>query len=734
VLLERFGIRGSALCAGALNLAAAVVALLLTRGASAHPQPRSAPAPEPAVRRFARTPWLAAGFIGGFTLLALEVIWLRFLSLFLNDTPLAFAVVLALVLAGISLGSLIASVWASVSERAAERAWLVAYAAGLLGLAGYVIYPRFLQGALSAYPQAPEIAALAAPLVMPTSLASGALFTLSAAGLRKVVGSVAETAGSFSFANTVGVGLGPLIAGFVLLPMVGMELALLILFSVYGLVGAVLAWNSEMARPWRYGGVLLFAGAMALFPLGLMRTQYIQASAARWTASADSQIDVREGLTATIVHVVHRAHGTPLLDQLATNAYSMSTNGFLGRRYMKLFVYLPLAIHPRVERALVVGYGVGNTAEALTDSKELRRIDVVDISRDMLDMGRRISTRTGRQPLDDPRVRVRIEDGRFYLQSTTARYDLITGEPPPPIIAGVVDLYTTEYFRLVRDRLSEGGIASYWLPVINISAATAKSVIGAFCAAFPDCSLWHGSARNFMLMGTRGARGPVSEERFRHQWDDAQLLPELQALGFDLPAQLGALFIGDADYLRALVADVEPLVDDRPHLMQQRGERDERDKLLWQWRDESADRERFKKSPFIASLWPSRYRDEALPQFDAQRVIDDLLFPEPTEVRQTRVLHGVLQATRLRLPVLLLTGSDPDFQRALSRLPASQRDRPEWLLHRAAGHLADRDLPAALAVLERLPDELLPLPDLREYVAFALQRAQQRAPSATTSD
>ena len=203
VLLERFGIRGSALCAGALNLAAAGAALVLARGARAQAQARSAPDQPAPADAPARACAVARGWIlGGFTLLALEVIWLRFLSLFLNDTPLAFAVVLALVLAGISLGGLLASVWASVSERAAERAWLVAYAAGLLGLAGYVIYPRFLQGALSAYPQAPEIAAIAAPLVMPTSLASGALFALSAAGLRKVVGSVAETAGSFSFANT----------------------------------------------------------------------------------------------------------------------------------------------------------------------------------------------------------------------------------------------------------------------------------------------------------------------------------------------------------------------------------------------------------------------------------------------------------------------------------------------------------------------------------------------------
>jgi hypothetical protein len=396
-------------------------------------------------------------------------------------------------------------------------------------------------------------------------------------------------------------------------------------------------------------------------------------------------------------------------------------NGYFGRRYMKLFVYLPLALHPRVRRSLVVGYGIGNTAEALTDSGELERIDVVDISRDMLEESRRVRRIDGRQPLDDPRLHVYIEDGRFFLQSTSTRYDLITGEPPPPIMAGVVDLYTTEYFELVRDRLAEGGIVSYWLPVMNISAATTRSLIRGFCDAFADCSLWHGAGYNFMLVGTRDRRDATSDARFRRQWDDPRIRPELSALGFELPGQLGALFIGDAAYLRAISAGAEPLRDDQPKLMKEGGDTPERTELTGQWRDARSARERFEQSRFVSSVFPARYRNEALPLFDVQHAVNDLLFPEPTEVRTTRVLHGLLFRTQLRFPVLLLLGSDPDCQRALASSPGA-RERPEWLMHRAAAHLADRDLRAALEVLERVPQQDLPLHDLRDYVAYALRR------------
>jgi spermidine synthase len=726
LLIGSLGVRGSALCAGGAALTAAAAAFALARFVPVPlPLPVSVPVPEsgsssPLPR--AGAPWLAAGWLAGFSLLALEVVWLRFLSLFLNDTPLAFAVVLATVLGGIALGGLLVSYWASASARAERSAWLVAYAAGALGLGGYLIYPKFLQGVLSPYPSAGAIAAIAAPLVMPTALASGALYTLIGAGLRSTTASHAAAAGRLNCANTIGAGIGPLVAGFALLPNAGMELSLPLLFALYGVAGLVLASATGLPPLARYGSAALFAAVLALFPLGTMRTHYIRASLARWVQGADPEVHVRESANATIVHLVQRAHGTPLFDQIVTNAYAMSTNAWPARRYMKLFVYLPLSIHPRVERALVVGYGIGNTAQALADSRELRHIDVVDISRDMLEQSRSVRTRAGKSPLDDPRVHTHIEDGRFFLQSTSARYDLITGEPPPPIMSGVAELYTREHFELVRGRLTEGGMASYWLPVINISAAAARSVIHGFCDAFPDCSLWHGSARHFVLLGTRAARGPVSSRRFRSQWDDPRAAGELAALGFELPAQLGALFVGDAPYLRRLAKGTEPLVDDRPNLIQARQEREERDALLREWRDTRAARERFARSALIASLWPPSEREAALAQFDAQHVLNELLFPEPTALRHSRALHGLLFGTPLRLPVLLLLGSDPDHQRALGSLSERDRERPEWLLHRAAGHLADRDLRAAGALLERMPPERLPLPDLREYVAYAIER------------
>jgi spermidine synthase len=726
LLLPVFGVRGSAWLAGALNLAAAAAAWLLAaraRARAANDAVRVAPAAD-APGRAAELHWLFAAFGAGFALLALEVVWLRFVMLFLNDTPLAFALILAAVLAGIAAGGFAASLWSSVSRRMADCAPLVAYGTGLLGLAGYLLYPAALQRWYTPSQDVAVIVKIVAPLVLPASFASGVLFAALGAGLRRAVPSDVRAAGRLTFANTLGAALGSLTAGFALLPYAGMERSFFVLFGLYGLIGIAAGLGRELGVAWRYGGLALVAAGLWFFPFGKMESDYIRASAGRWMSPGDRLVAVREGVTATLQHVVHHAYGQPLFDQLATNAYSMTVNDFAGRRYMKLFVLLPRAIHPELERALVIGYGIGNTVAALTAADEIERIDVVDISADTLELARRIRPTGARHPLADPRVRVHVEDGRYFLESTTERFDLITGEPPPPIMAGVVNLYTREYFALLRERLNDGGIATYWLPIMNISAATTKSLIRAFCDAFADCSLWHGSARNFVLMGTRaaGSSGPVDEVRFTRSWTEPETREELQSIGFELPGQLGALFIGDAAYLAELTADSPPLVDDRPKLIDQPGTREERDALAWHFRDTTAARRRFLESELIERLWPAAMRRESLRHFENQRLLNDLLFPGRTAARQTMVLHQVLHGTPLRLPVLLLLGSDPDLQRALRAAPQAERERPEWLSHRAAGALADRDFKRARDLLERTPEDQLLVPDLRAYARQMAER------------
>jgi spermidine synthase len=178
-----------------------------------------------------------------------------------------------------------------------------------------------------------------------------------------------------------------------------------------------------------------------------------------------------------------------------------------------------MAVHPNLERALLIAYGAGNTARAMTDSRSPVSIDVVDLSADIIETNEVIYPRASGSPLDDPRVTIHIDDGRYFLQTTDKRFDMITGEPPPPGVSGVENLYSREYFQLLHDRLAEGGIVTYWLPIHSLTDGSTRAILRAFCDVFADCSLWNGAARNLMMVGTRNARGPVPQAVFLEQWE-----------------------------------------------------------------------------------------------------------------------------------------------------------------------------------------------------------------------
>ena len=204
----------------------------------------------------------------------------------------------------------------------------------------------------------------------------------------------------------------------------------------------------------------MFAVVLGLFPFGLMNNRYVQSPAQKYTGDGAAIVEVREGLTETIHYMRKDFLDAPLYYRLVTNGFSMSATVGSSNRYMKLYTYWPVAVHPNLRSVLLIGYGVGSTAKSLTDTRSFETIDIVDTSRDVLEMNRLVYPNPKDHPLHDPRVKVHVEDGRYFLLTTPRKFDLITGEPPPPRVAQTVNLYTREYFQLIHDRLAEHGITT----------------------------------------------------------------------------------------------------------------------------------------------------------------------------------------------------------------------------------------------------------------------------------
>ena len=722
VLISEVGVHGTALAAGALNLFAATVAGGLStqpvRGTLVHPS-----TDRPAIQLSGPRPWLIAAFLSGFCLLALEVVWFRFLLLFVFGDSLAFALMLAVVLAGIALGGLTAGLWLRLVPDAYRFCAPIAFAAGLLCVASYAAFPLILKPlTLHNISNVIDILHLNVPLMLPVSFLSGIFFTLVGAALRNHLASDTAATGVLTLANTTGAVLGSLAGGFVLLPIVGMERSFFLLAVLYGAIGLLIMWRSLGPRRLAYATAAVFLVSLTLFPFGLMEKRFIPIPVKRWLVPPRAGINykiaaVREGLTSTIIYLEAAMLGKPVSYVMFTNSHSMSQSSFDARRYMKLFVYWPAAVHPKLKHALLICFGVGNTAKALTDTKSLESIDVVDISRDVLAMNRVIYPNKADSPLSDPRVRVHIDDGRYFLQTTDKRFDLITGEPPPPRAAGVVNLYTREYFQLMYSRLAEGGMVTYWLPLNLLTDVSTKAILHAFCDVFKDCSLWDGMGRSLMMVGTRHAHGPVSEGHFIEQWQDPVVAAEMKRLGFERPEQLGALFIGDANYLKGIYTDSPSLTDDYPKLIEAPFEsKHEAQRLFQSFTDVAAARTRFQQSPLIEHLWPERLREASLPYFELQNIINAYLYGAKSHpLHGMEGVHRLLTGSSLSTPVLWPLGSDSDIQRIVDEVGAARLAEPLMQLHLGIRLLSERKYAEAANTLARAER----MPQLREQ-AFGL--------------
>ena len=559
-LVPALGLQSSGVLAAGCNLTAAFIAFRVARlPVFDGTRPLAAAASARLTPEAGRV--LLAAFLAGGALLGLEVIWFRFLLLFQVGTTLMFALMLTVVLAGIGLGGMLASRWSLRGWQPATVARLAAAIAGISVVASYAAFHGFF-GMLVAWQFAPtaRLLTLSLFLMAPVCLASGVLFTALGSRMRAGMPDAATTTGLLTLANTLGAVAGSLVAAFLLLPGLGLEQSFLALAALYAVVAIAVP---VAGQPWlaRLAPIMAAAAALALFPHGRMTHTHYRHVEQYFDARI---VAAREGIVETAFYLRNDFLGEPWFYRLATNSYSMSATSADAQRYMRLFAYLPAALHPRIESALVICFGVGSTASAVTDLPDVRRIDVVDVSRDILELSDIAYPDPQRHPLRDSRVTVHVEDGRFYLQQTARRYDLITGEPPPPKVAGVASLYSLEYFRLLRERLNPGGLATYWLPVHQLQQGDTLAIIRAFCDAFEDCTLWSGVGLEWILMGSRDGIAPVSRAAFSRPWRLPRMGPALQRIAVDSPEQMAALFMADARVLRELTAMALPLTDNFP--------------------------------------------------------------------------------------------------------------------------------------------------------------------------
>ncbi len=558
ILLPTLGMQNTTVIAVALNLSLALLAVWLSRrktgliGPSLTRTDRETPwvdrdQPEPAFMRLSLRGTegdgaisfgtllltLLAICISGYTALTYEVAWTRILSLVLGSSIYAFTTMLTTFLLGIALGSALFTHFLGRIRRPVQTLAFVQVGIGLSCMLGSILLQRlpffFLQGlnqGLPLFADHPDrlITALwflsaAAIMIIPTLL-FGASFPLVVRIYHGHLHRAARTAGDLYFLNTLGAIAGAFLAGFILIPALGLQTTLLVtilinIFSGFILLAAA-PYRSGRSRAWALVPVTAIALAvlwvrvpwnpsMMTFNLGIEYPRYLSVirglEGGGWKEfrdRLDQNLQVQfyeEGRSATVT-VVRDAVGHHLLKN------DGRPEG--GEQYLRthvLLAQLPLLLGPKADNVLIIGMGTGVTLGS-AQQHPVRNLEVIELEPAVL-RASAYFTNFSLHRLDDPRLTVRINDGRNHLLTARKQYDIIISQPSFPWLSGVSNLFTRDFFELGASRLGEGGVFCQWISVYGMTTDTFKSVLKAFRAVFPHVMVFDPAPADMIFVGSR---------------------------------------------------------------------------------------------------------------------------------------------------------------------------------------------------------------------------------------
>jgi spermidine synthase len=589
--IPRVGSMRSTLIVAVLNLAIGLFAILTDRRLSAamrgqapEPEPAAAPpesaAPAPSVRtdRLVLVTLAASGFVS----MVYEVSWTRALTAMIGSSTYAFSIMLVTFLAGIALGSSVAVKWRrSADLRMLGLTQLGIAVGGVIFLIGYLAAPYGLVALMRALSYSfPAVLTsqflLSAALMIFPTLCMGAALPIGSQIYSNRLTLLGRSIGNVYSVNTLGAIAGSLSAGFLLLPLLGTERAILAGLFVNAAVASLVLAASSVRRfdapkiaalgllvvatlSMRGGlfwspesldqGILVYARTFEATPELTIEEHYKDTDVVYFQEGNNATISVRKGED----YVGLRTNGK--VD--ASNKADMLTQLMIG--------YLPVLYHPSPRSTMIVGYGGGVTVGAATAFAEVEEIDCLEIEPAVLGAAPEFAA-FNRRSYANPKVHVLFDDARAYMNVTRKQYDVIISEPSNPWIAGVASLFTSEFYERAAQVLKPDGVFAQWIQLYELDPEDLRMILREFQEKFPYVSVWVCNG-DLIVIGTRQPQRLDLARWVRLAGEDPQVARELyHYFRVEVPEGILAYYVMSSDQVRKFATTSRRNTDDHPHL------------------------------------------------------------------------------------------------------------------------------------------------------------------------
>jgi spermidine synthase len=587
-LIALFGLRATTFVAAAINLGIGTTAFILYRKWKKAPSTTGAQTsftgiPEPARVQPTGTysgsravPLLVGYGLAGFAALGLEVLFTRALIMVIGSSIYAFSLIVAAFLVGIALGSL----WASSLIDRKYNLW-ISFAVVEIGVGLGVLTANLFLGGLpllfgkvfDAFPHSFWILQLLkflivfVVLLIPTIL-MGAAFPVANKLYIKDLVRVSRSVGYVYAANTLGAVVGPIAAAFLLIPLIGIQHAILALAYVYLIVGAwilVLDFSMERTRKTLALASLVIVAGLALLTPGW--NKLLMSSGVYYhkrLLTEGTLLFYKEGKTSTVAVVQHDGANKSLVMNGKVEASSLA-----DLHSQLLLGHMAMLWHENPRRVLVVGFGSGISTGAILRHREVENVDVVDIEPVVIEANVHFADDNHRA-LRDPRLQLYIDDARHHVSVSPENYDVIAADAFDVWVTGSSNLWTKQTFELYRRRLRDNGIFIQWLPMYAIDERDLKIMIQTFRSVFPYTLVWStkGTAQSAADLLVMGSPQPLRLDfrLLRERLNDSRVQKDLERIGSSDPHAVLSYFLMDEEAVRVFSAGAPINTDNHPRL------------------------------------------------------------------------------------------------------------------------------------------------------------------------
>jgi spermidine synthase len=570
-LMRVFDISVTTFAAVGLNVLVALLALAVSKSTSYNA------ADETSQVDVARSAWpiYLSIALSGMTALACEVLWTRVLSLLYGATVYTFSLILAVFLVGLGIGSTLGSAMSQQIKRPrVALAWCQLLLCAAMGWAAYM-----LTESLPWWPIDPSISSTPAFnfqldlvrtlwVVLPAAILWGASFPLALAAVASRGQDPARLVGGVYAANTLGAIIGSLSASLILVTWIGSQHSeqLLIAISAISALfasGATAFGTESGAKLSKYAlavSVLIIAGyvellAAAVHPLPARLVAYGRFATVR--GASNNFFYVGEGLTASVAvsdlpDGIRNYHNAGKV-QASSDPADMRLQRMLG--------HLTTLIPEKPSRVLVIGCGAGVTAGAVSIEPRLAKETIAEIEPLVPKVVSMHFAEHNFDVIRNPRVEVRIDDGRHYLLTSKEKFDGITSDPLDPWVKGAAALYTREFFEIAKQHLNPGGVVTQFVQLYESNEEAVKSEIATFMEAFPNGMVFantvNGQGYDVVLLG-QVEPVTIDVDKMQARLDSpeyARMAQSLREIGIYSARDLMATYAGSAKDLQPWLKD-----------------------------------------------------------------------------------------------------------------------------------------------------------------------------------